>query len=162
MTVHWNGNVSTNELWHWRLMTDRPMWCLTDIKKVSHRESVREEKGCKSKLAFLSLCPKLVLSRGGPSGKSAGTTASQRECRIATYFWQHTGGGSKKRCALCLRLKNRYCGFQRCWKYSQIKENHKNLIIKILGQYPKRFKTIFSRSKSSKTIVVCTGFYCCS
>ena len=31
-----------------------------------------EEKGCKSQLAFLSLCPKLALSRGGPSGKSAG------------------------------------------------------------------------------------------
>ena len=45
--------------------------CLRTSKK-SHRESAREEKGCKSQSAFLSLCPKLALSRGGPSGKSAG------------------------------------------------------------------------------------------
>ena len=39
-------------------------------------KAAREEKGCKSELAFLSLCPKLVFlskrGRGGPSGKSAG------------------------------------------------------------------------------------------
>ena len=46
------------------------------MSEIRHQKSlvvkVREGKGCKSKLAFLSLCPKLALSRGGPSGKSAG------------------------------------------------------------------------------------------
>ena len=72
MTAHWNGNVSTNLLWHPRL---------TVTVKKSHRESAREEKSCKSPLAFLSLCSKLLLSRGTPRGNQRGATA-----RIATYF----------------------------------------------------------------------------
>ena len=54
-----------------------------------------EEKGCKSQSTLLSLCQKLALSRGGPSGKSAG--GRPPECaglqHISRGLVHHISGG---------------------------------------------------------------------